>query len=126
LHRLLRAAHADRTQRQRGRGRLDPWPDPSGAVARRPADHGRRRKPAVHRGVSVAVSGPTSQDREQTELSAPLALDLQRSVEAPGIARAAVSELSRELRLAASLVQTLVLLVSEIVSNAVLHSSGPP
>ena len=72
------------------------------------------------------MSGPTSKDREQTEQSAPLVLDLQRGVEAPRIARAAVSELSRELRLAASLVQTLVLLVSEVVSNAVLHSSGPP
>jgi anti-sigma regulatory factor (Ser/Thr protein kinase) len=59
-------------------------------------------------------------------MSAPLVIDLQRDVEAPRIARAAVSELSRDLRLAASLVQTLVLLVSEVVSNAVLHSSGPP
>jgi anti-sigma regulatory factor (Ser/Thr protein kinase) len=70
------------------------------------------------------VNAPTSKDREQTELSAPLVLDLQRGVDAPRIARAAVSQLSRELRLAASLVQTLVLLVSEVVSNAVLHSSA--
>ncbi len=69
--------------------------------------------------------GRTSKDREGTELSPALVLELQRTVEAPGIARAAVSELSRDLCLGGATFQTLVLLVSEVVSNAVLHSGGP-
>jgi anti-sigma regulatory factor (Ser/Thr protein kinase) len=69
--------------------------------------------------------GRASRDREETEPPTPLVLELQRNVEAPGIARAAVSELSERLRLSGSTLQTLVLLVSEVVSNAVLHSSGP-
>jgi anti-sigma regulatory factor (Ser/Thr protein kinase) len=67
----------------------------------------------------------TSKDREETGLPAPLVLELRRNVDAPGIARAAVSELSHRLGLAGSTFQTLVLLVSEVVSNAVLHSTGP-
>jgi anti-sigma regulatory factor (Ser/Thr protein kinase) len=71
------------------------------------------------------VIGRASKDPEPADLSVALTLELQRGVEAPGIARAAVSELSRELRLADRVSQTLLLLVSEVVSNAVLHSSGP-
>jgi anti-sigma regulatory factor (Ser/Thr protein kinase) len=56
----------------------------------------------------------------------PLRLALARNVEAPGIARAAVSEMSAELDLSPSAAHTLLLLVSEVVSNAVLHSAGPP
>jgi anti-sigma regulatory factor (Ser/Thr protein kinase) len=69
--------------------------------------------------------GETSRDREATARSPALELELQRNVQAPGIARAAVTELSQALRLSASTFQTLVLLVSEVVSNAVLHSRGP-
>lgn len=54
-----------------------------------------------------------------------LELDLQRSPEAPGIARAAVSGLCHERGLSPSLCHTLLLLVSEVVTNAVLHSNGP-
>ena len=69
---------------------------------------------------------PTSRDYdEETGLSAPLELALERSVQAPAIARAALSGLCQDLRLGSSLRQTLVLLISEVVSNAVLHSSGP-
>jgi anti-sigma regulatory factor (Ser/Thr protein kinase) len=53
-----------------------------------------------------------------------LELDLERTVDAPGIARAAVTDYSRDLGLSRSTLQTLVLLVSEVVSNAVLHSSS--
>ena len=69
---------------------------------------------------------PTSRDSdEETRLSAPLELALERNVQAPAIARAAISGLCEDLRLGGSLRQTLVLLISEVVSNAVLHSSGP-
>ena len=67
---------------------------------------------------------PASSGRERAG-GAPLQLSLQRNVQAPGLARAAVAELCDEHRLAPPLRQTLVLLVSEVVSNAVLHSSGP-
>jgi anti-sigma regulatory factor (Ser/Thr protein kinase) len=69
---------------------------------------------------------PTSSDYdEDTGLSAPLELALERNVQAPAIARAAISGLCEDLRLDGLLRQTLVLLISEVVSNAVLHSSGP-
>jgi anti-sigma regulatory factor (Ser/Thr protein kinase) len=57
--------------------------------------------------------------------SASLELELQRTPEAPGIARAAVSGLCHERNLSPSLSHTLLLLVSEVVTNAVLHSNGP-
>jgi anti-sigma regulatory factor (Ser/Thr protein kinase) len=69
---------------------------------------------------------PSTPDyEEQTGVCAPVELALERNVQAPAIARSAVSELCEELRLDGSPRQTLVLLVSEVVSNAVLHSSGP-
>lgn len=52
-------------------------------------------------------------------------LDLQRNLEAPAIARAAVTGRCQDCDLSAVLRQALVLLVSELVSNAVLHSRGP-
>jgi anti-sigma regulatory factor (Ser/Thr protein kinase) len=71
------------------------------------------------------MKGPTPREFGETQLSPLLELELKRNIEAPGLARAALSELSRPLRLGPSTVQTLVLLVSEVVSNAVLHSAGP-
>ena len=69
---------------------------------------------------------PTSRDYEQgTGLSAPLELGLERDVQAPAIARAAISGMCQDLRIGGSVRQTLVLLMSEVVSNAVLHSPGP-
>jgi anti-sigma regulatory factor (Ser/Thr protein kinase) len=56
---------------------------------------------------------------------APLELALERNVQAPAIARAAISGLCDDLQLDASIRQTLLLLISEVVSNAVLHSTGP-
>jgi serine/threonine-protein kinase RsbW len=52
-------------------------------------------------------------------------LELKRSVRAPAIARAAISEQLEEFGVDGSYGQTVVLLVSEVVSNAVRHSSGP-
>lgn len=54
-----------------------------------------------------------------------LRLELERDVSAPAIARAAVSERAMELGVEGSFGHTLVLLVSEVVSNAVRHSPGP-
>jgi anti-sigma regulatory factor (Ser/Thr protein kinase) len=60
-----------------------------------------------------------------TILPAPLELELKRDVHAPSIARAAASGRCDGLELSPSVCQTLVLLVSEVVSNAVLHSNAP-
>ena len=57
--------------------------------------------------------------------SGSLRLELERNVRAPAIARAAVSEQLLASGIDGSLGQTIVLLVSEVVSNAVRHSSGP-
>lgn len=54
-----------------------------------------------------------------------LELELQRNIEAPAIARAAVSGICSGLDVSPSEQHTLMLLVSELVSNAVLHSPGP-
>lgn len=54
-----------------------------------------------------------------------LELVLERDVHAPGIARAAVARRCNDLELGGSLSQTLILLISEVVSNAVRHSAGP-
>jgi anti-sigma regulatory factor (Ser/Thr protein kinase) len=51
-------------------------------------------------------------------------LQLARTVNAPGLARAAVARRCEQLALDASLSQSLILLVSEVVSNAVRHSSA--
>lgn len=55
----------------------------------------------------------------------PLQMQLERDVNAPGRARAAVSGRLEEAGIDGSLEQTIVLLVSELVSNAVRHSTGP-
>jgi anti-sigma regulatory factor (Ser/Thr protein kinase) len=52
-------------------------------------------------------------------------LELERDVGAPSVARLAFSERLPELGLEGQSGQVLVLLVSEVVSNAVRHSSGP-
>jgi anti-sigma regulatory factor (Ser/Thr protein kinase) len=52
-------------------------------------------------------------------------LELQRNIEAPAIARAAVSGICNDLEVSLSEQHTLLLLVSEVVSNAVLYSPGP-
>jgi anti-sigma regulatory factor (Ser/Thr protein kinase) len=54
-----------------------------------------------------------------------LKLELQRNAQAPGVARAAVAQRCEDLELDRSLSQSIVLLVSEVVTNAVRHSTGP-
>jgi anti-sigma regulatory factor (Ser/Thr protein kinase) len=61
----------------------------------------------------------------RTAARANLELELQRNVAAPATARAAVNGMCNDLELSGSARDTLMLLVSEVVSNAVLHSSGP-
>jgi anti-sigma regulatory factor (Ser/Thr protein kinase) len=51
-------------------------------------------------------------------------LELENDVQAPALARAEIAECCRELELGGSLCQSLILLVSEVVSNAVRHSSS--
>ncbi len=55
-----------------------------------------------------------------------LELELDRDVRAPARARSEISERLAELGVDGVNSQMLVLLVSEVVSNAVRHSSGPP
>jgi anti-sigma regulatory factor (Ser/Thr protein kinase) len=64
-------------------------------------------------------------ERRVSERIAAIELELPRTVEAPSIARTAMAGLCREIGLNGSCHQTLLLLVSEVVSNAVLHSGGP-
>lgn len=66
-----------------------------------------------------------SASRNGTSPPPRLSLELERSVEAPTIARAAANSLCDDLGLCPSLRSTCLLLVSEVVSNAVLHSSAP-
>jgi anti-sigma regulatory factor (Ser/Thr protein kinase) len=69
---------------------------------------------------------PTSSDYDgEPGVSDPLELALARNVQAPAIARAAIAGLCNDLRLDGPTRQTLLLLISEVVSNAVLHSTGP-
>ena len=53
-------------------------------------------------------------------------LELARDVQAPALARAEIAECCGQLELGPSLCQSLILLVSEVVSNAVRHSAGDP
>src|SRR5205807_1223676 len=126
LRRLIGAEDVHHAQRPRGRGGVEPRPDPSArAGVLGVPDHRCRGESALHRG-SRALTMPTSSDYDEgTGLSAPLELALERNVQAPAIARAAISGLCEDLRLDGPVRQTLVLLISEVVSNAVLHSSGP-
>jgi anti-sigma regulatory factor (Ser/Thr protein kinase) len=65
----------------------------------------------------------------RTKPSAPaqrITLELQRTVHAPALARAAVSRRCEQLDVDPSSAQSLILLVSEVVSNAVRHSDGDP
>jgi anti-sigma regulatory factor (Ser/Thr protein kinase) len=71
------------------------------------------------------VTVPASWQNEVRPDTAPVQITLRRDVDAPGIARTAVSGLLTDLELSGSVAHTLILLVSEVVSNAVLHSTGP-
>jgi anti-sigma regulatory factor (Ser/Thr protein kinase) len=55
-----------------------------------------------------------------------LELELQRAPDAPAVARAAAAGLCQQIGLTHARCQTLLLLVSEIVTNAVIHSQAQP
>lgn len=55
-----------------------------------------------------------------------LRLEFARSPEAPASARAAIVGFFEERGVSAQTLATLTLLVSELVSNAVIHSDAPP
>jgi anti-sigma regulatory factor (Ser/Thr protein kinase) len=55
-----------------------------------------------------------------------LRLELKRNRQAPAVARAAASGRCEGLGLSMSVCETLILLVSEVVSNAVIHPNAPP
>jgi anti-sigma regulatory factor (Ser/Thr protein kinase) len=69
---------------------------------------------------------PATLDGRETMPPATLKLELKHDPRAPSMARAAASGRCEGLALSASLCQTLVLLISEVVSNAVLHSNAAP
>jgi anti-sigma regulatory factor (Ser/Thr protein kinase) len=66
--------------------------------------------------------------RESRNFDAPssLRISLERDLQAPSLARAAVAGFTEKSELPEVSVATLVLLVSELVSNAVVHSDAPP
>ena len=55
-----------------------------------------------------------------------LRMSLQRDPQAPSLARAAVAGFTEKSAIPPTELATLTLLVSELVSNAVLHSDAPP
>ena len=57
--------------------------------------------------------------------AATLQIKLPRDLQAPSMARAAVAGFSRQAEFGDSGLSTIALLVSELVSNAVLHSDAP-
>jgi anti-sigma regulatory factor (Ser/Thr protein kinase) len=71
--------------------------------------------------VSGHVNARGGQDRRKRGLE----LELRRDIDAPAIARAATRGLCEDRDLPTARLQTLLLLVSEVVTNAVLHSTGP-
>lgn len=62
---------------------------------------------------------PTSVEGEQP--AATLSLSLERDRDAPSVARAAIAGFCDRLNVDSTLLATLMLLVSEIVTNAVVH-----
>lgn len=64
-------------------------------------------------------------ERDGASDPAELELVLDRTVQAPAIARYAIAERCEQLGVDGSLEQSLILLVSEVVSNAVRHSPAP-
>lgn len=54
-----------------------------------------------------------------------LQISLERNPQAPSIARAAIRGFSKESEISPERLVTLTLLVSEVVSNAVVHSHAP-
>jgi len=84
-----------------------------GAAQRARPPAGRGRGSWRRTGTTSRAAGPHLQ------------LELERNIEAPGIARAAATGLCQDAGIDQSSCFTVVLLVSEVVTNAVLHSEGP-
>jgi anti-sigma regulatory factor (Ser/Thr protein kinase) len=70
----------------------------------------------------MSVSSETPPHDEQSVLE----LELEHSREAPSMARAAISGFSENRDLDAATLATLTLLVSEVVTNAVIHPDVEP
>jgi anti-sigma regulatory factor (Ser/Thr protein kinase) len=72
----------------------------------------------------IEESGPGSRGHESGSSAGEepmLLLDLDQSPEAPGLARAAISGLASDIDIESGKLATLKLLVSELVTNAVIH-----
>ncbi len=82
-----------------------------------PRSKGARAGERTRRARGAARGGPGPTRVELT---------LERNVQAPAFARAAIAEHCEALGLDGSLRQSLILLVSEVVSNAVRHSAAEP
>jgi anti-sigma regulatory factor (Ser/Thr protein kinase) len=67
-----------------------------------------------------------SKDTPAAQAPPALLLDLDRDPRAPSLARAAVAGFCERGELDGEQASTLALLVSELVSNAVMHSQAPP
>jgi anti-anti-sigma factor len=80
---------------------------------------------AEHLPFRDSPSRMITRPHDSAEVLAELSVALDRTVEAPGAARAALTSLCDEQAVDSGVRQTLVLLASEVVSNAVLHSNGP-
>jgi anti-sigma regulatory factor (Ser/Thr protein kinase) len=70
----------------------------------------------------MAVSGCTPHVQDVRTMR----IGLERDPQAPSLARAAVAGFTEKSEIAATELAMLTLLVSELVSNAVLHSDAPP
>ncbi|MHB8243536.1 MAG: ATP-binding protein [Solirubrobacteraceae bacterium] len=66
-----------------------------------------------------------SGERGRSDDPPTLRMKLERDPQAPSLARAAVAGFTKEGRLSKERLSTLALLVSELVSNAVVHSDAP-
>ena len=69
----------------------------------------------------MQVSGATTGSEDMPTLR----MSLQRDPQAPSLARAAVAGFTEKSEIPSTELATLTLLVSELVSNAVLHSDAP-
>jgi anti-sigma regulatory factor (Ser/Thr protein kinase) len=82
---------------------------------------------AEHAGAGERAPDAATATTRATEAEvARVELTLARNVQAPALARAAVAERAQQQGVDGSLAQSLILLVSEVVSNAVRHSNGDP
>jgi anti-sigma regulatory factor (Ser/Thr protein kinase) len=70
--------------------------------------------------MTTSTRTPGEGDRRE------LALDLERGLEAPAMARAAIVGFCQDRQLPAGTMATLMLLVSELVTNAVIHPDLDP